>query len=112
MSDDIQNFINDNLNTDTAKLALKKNPFPTVNFPEIINQIIAKNKAKDKLPTWFATKNIIYPEKISIEQTSSEITAKYKATLISGESIIDLTGGFGIDDYYFAQNFKTVFHCK
>lgn len=112
LSDDIQNFINDNLNTDTAKLALKKNPFPTVNFPEIINQIIAKNKAKDKLPTWFATKNIIYPEKISIEQTSSEITAKYKATLISGESIIDLTGGFGIDDYYFAQNFKTVFHCE
>jgi hypothetical protein len=29
---------------------------------------------------------------------------RYKAYLISGESIIDLTGGFGVDDYYFAQS--------
>jgi hypothetical protein len=31
--------------------------------------------------------------KISVEQTSSERTA-YKATLVSGTSLIDLTGGF------------------
>ncbi|MDP5097956.1 MAG: class I SAM-dependent methyltransferase, partial [Flavobacterium sp.] len=62
--------------------------------------------------TWFLTENIIYPEKISIEQTSSETTAKYKASLVSGEKLIDCTGGFGIDDYYFSKQFKNVIHCE
>lgn len=112
LSDEIQEFIHDNLEVNPAELALKKNPFPSIDYPELINQISAKKKSKDKLPTWFATKNIIYPAKISIEQTSSEITAKYKASLIKGDSIIDLTGGFGVDDYYFAQQFKKVIHCE
>lgn len=109
---EIQNFITENLSIDSSKLALKKNPFPSANYTEIIHQIVSKKKAKDKLPTWFTASNIIYPEKISIEQTSSEITAKYKASLVSGENIIDCTGGFGIDDYYFAQQFKSVIHCE
>lgn len=109
---EIQDFINQNLNEDSSKLALKKNPFPEVNYTTIINQIIAKKKAKDKLPTWFSSENIIYPEKISIEQTSSEITAKYKASLVSGENLIDCTGGFGIDNYYFSKQFKLVIHCE
>lgn len=109
---DIQDFINKNLNEDSSKLALKKNPFPEVNYSVIINQIIAKKKAKDKLQTWFSSENIIYPEKISIEQTSSETTAKYKASLVSGEKLIDCTGGFGIDDYYFSKQFQSVIHCE
>ncbi len=109
---EIQDFINKNLNEDTSKLAFKKNPFPEVNYSVLINQIIVKKKAKDKLPTWFSNENIIYPEKISIEQTSSETTAKYKASLVSGEKLIDCTGGFGIDDYYFSIQFKTVIHCE
>lgn len=109
---DIQDFITQNLNTDSSKLALKKNPFPAINYSIIINQIVAKKKAKDKLSTWFSSENIIYPEKISIEQTSSEITAKYKASLVSGKKLIDCTGGFGIDDYYFSKQFKSVIHCE
>ena len=110
--EEVQHFIQSNLDANTSDLALKKNPFPLIDYPIVINQIIAKKKAKDKLPTWFSAKNILYPAKISIEQTSSEITAKYKASLIDGEKIIDLTGGFGVDDYYFAQKFKEVFHCE
>ena len=109
---EIQNFIIENLISDSSRLALKKNPFPGINYNEIIHQIVSKKKAKAKLPTWFATSNIIYPEKIYIEQTSSETTAKYKASLVSGENLIDCTGGFGIDDYYFAQQFKSVIHCE
>ena len=58
------------------------------------------------------TKNIIYPTKISIEQTSSEKTASYKASIVSGDSLIDLTGGFGVDDYYFSKKIKNVAHCE
>lgn len=81
-------------------------------WTEVIGQIAAREKAKDKLPSWFATDNIIYPSKISVEQTSSEITAKYKSDLVSGESLIDLTGGFGVDDYYFSKKIKHVMHCE
>lgn len=109
---EVQDFIAKNYNADLNKLALSKNPFPEIPWNEILNQIQAKIKAKEKLPTWFNTSNIIYPAKISIEQTSSERTAAYKATLISGDSLIDLTGGFGIDDYYFARHFKQVTHCE
>lgn len=109
---DVQDFINRNYATDLKKLALGRNPFPEISWPDLLNQLQAKNKAKDKLPTWFGTEAIIYPQKISIEQTSSEQTAAYKATLIQGDTLIDLTGGFGIDDYYFAQYFKQVTHCE
>ena len=109
---EIQAFINANVGKSISKLALQKNPFPEVNWITILNQIEAKTKAKDKLPNWFSAENIIYPSKISIEQTSSEKTASYKASVVSGDSLIDLTGGFGVDDYYFSKKIKNVAHCE
>ena len=109
---EIQAFIDNNIGKSISKLALQKNPFQEVDWISILNQIEAKTKAKEKLPTWFSTENIIYPSKISIEQTSSEKTAAYKASIVSGESLIDLTGGFGVDDFYFAKKIKTVAHCE
>lgn len=109
---DIQLFIDNNIDNSIATLALQKNPFPDENWTEILNQIAAKSKAKNKLPTWFSSENIIYPSKISVEQTSSEKTADYKSTLVSGENLIDLTGGFGVDDFYFSKMIKNVVHCE
>lgn len=112
LNNEVQDFITQNIDNNVNKLALQKNVFTSIEYPEIINQIAAKQKAKEKLPTWFATKNIIYPSKISIEQTSSEKAAKYKASIIKGKKLIDLSGGFGIDDYYFSNSFEEVFHCE
>lgn len=109
---EVQDFITTSLQANFPKIALMKNPFPEIRWNDILNQIASKNKAKEKLPTWFSHKYIIYPSKISIEQTSSEIAAEYKAALINGVTLIDLTGGFGIDDYYFAQKFNKVVHCE
>ena len=112
LNTDIQEFINTHLNSSVTSLVLKGTPFPTVDTKELIEQIEAKSRCEKKLPTWFNTKNIYYPNKLNIEQTSSEITAKYKSLLISGDSIIDLTGGFGVDCYFFSKVFKTVMHCE
>jgi 16S rRNA G966 N2-methylase RsmD len=112
LNPEIQDFINANIGLNVTDLALQKNPFPNENWISILNQIAAKTKAKDKLPTWFETANIIYPSKISVEQTSSEKTALYKSHLVSGESLIDLTGGFGIDDFYFSKKINQVIHCE
>ena len=108
----IQNFIIEKTGSDISKLSFQKNPFPSIDYKIILNQIESRTKSKLKLPTWFNTINIIYPSKISIEQTSSEISAKYKSTLVCGDSLIDLTGGFGVDDYYFAKKMKSVLHCE
>ena len=109
---EIQAFIKGNTAATISKLALKKNPFPAVGWIEILTQIDSRQKAKDKLPTWFASDKIVYPPKISIEQTSSERTAAHKARLVSGSSIIDLTGGFGVDCFYFSKQFDSVVHCE
>ena len=112
LQSEIQTFIKANTEASLIKLALQKNPFSNVDWRLIIEQIACRQKAKDKLPTWFITDEIIYPNKISMEQTSSEKTAAYKASLVSGNSIIDLTGGFGVDNYYFSKQFQTVVHCE
>lgn len=109
---EIQDFINESLTANFSKLALQKNPFPEIAWSDILTQLGCKIKAKEKLPTWFNSENILYPSKISLEQTSSEITAKYKANLVDGKTLIDLTGGFGIDDYYFAKKINRVVHCE
>lgn len=108
----VQLFIQENLKTDVNKLILKGSPFKSISIQELANQIIAKQKSLKKLPTWFNCDNIYYPPKLSIEQTSSEVTASYKSKIIKGESIIDITGGFGVDCYAFSKEFKKVTHCE
>jgi len=108
----VQDFINQNISANITQLALQKNPFPETNWTLILQQIAAKQKAITKLPSWFKTPNIYYPSKVSVEQTSSEKTARYKSDLISGKNLIDLSGGFGVDDFYFAQRFLNVTHCE
>lgn len=112
LNSEIQNFITLNIDKNISQLALQKNPFPEIDWIEIINQIAAKSKAKKKLPSWFANKDILYPNKISIEQTSSEDAAFYKSSLLSGKNLIDLTGGFGVDSYYFSKKINTIIHCE
>ena len=109
---EVQEFIIKNTDQDVSKLSFAKNPFPEIDYKTVLNQIAARNKSKNKLPTWYNCFNCIYPNKVSIEQTSSEITAQYKSEIVSGESLIDLSGGFGVDDYYFAKKINQVYHCE
>ena len=79
---------------------------------KIAQQVEGKQKAKKKIPKFFNTSNILYPVRLSMEQCSSEETAKYKAEIIQGKRFIDLTGGFGVDTYFISQSFKKVVHCE
>ena len=112
LNTEVQDFINANLNEDISKLLLNGISFSEIEAKDIIKQIEAKKRSKKKLPTWFNSKNIYFPNKLNIEQTSSEVTANYKANLVSGNSLIDLTGGFGVDAYYFSKRIKNVIHCE
>jgi len=109
---EVQDFISKNKTANLSKLILKGSPFKDVSIQEIAIQIAGLSKAKSKLPTWFITKNTLYPPNLNLEQTSSEKTAQYKASLVEGKKLIDLTGGFGIDTYFFAEKFREVIHCE
>ena len=108
----VQQFISDHINTEITKLLFKGSPFDDVTVQELASQIVSKKKCQKKLPTWFQTENIYYPAKVHIEQTSSEITAKYKSSLINGTSVIDITGGFGVDAFYLSKKIASVTHCE
>ncbi len=108
----VQEFIYENLNTDIVSVILKKSTFPNVAPKELAEQIEAKNKCRKKLPTWFEAKDIYYPNKLNIEQSSSEITAQYKARIVSGKSLMDLTGGLGVDSFFLSKKIEQVFHCE
>lgn len=108
----VQQFIQENFHADLNKLILSNRVIEGISAKEIAQQIDCKRRAEKKLPTWFATPNIIFPERINIEQTSSEITAQYKASLFSGNTLIDLSGGFGVDSYYFSKQNKKVIFCE
>lgn len=109
---DVQDFINQHLKSNLTQVILKGSPFDGVTIQEIATQIVAKVKSRKKLPTWFESDDIYYPPKLNLEQTSSEITANYKASLVSGKNIIDVTGGFGVDSFAFSKHFETVTHCE
>ncbi len=74
---------------------------------KILHQLFARQNAKQKCPFLYANENIVYPVSLSIEQSSSERTAAFKASLFQGETFIDLSGGFGVDAYFFAKQFHT-----
>ncbi len=93
-----------------SKLAFAGSPFEEVSVQELIQQIEGRAKAEKKLPTWFKTRKILYPKKLNLEQSSSETTSKYKASLIEGSNLADITGGFGVDSYFFSENIKQVQH--
>ena len=107
-----QEFINNHINSNIQDLVLKGCPFEGLDIKELIEQIEAKKKCILKLKTWFDTPGIYYPNKLNIEQTSSETAARIKSGFMQGESILDLTGGFGVDSYYFSKQFNTVVHCE
>jgi len=112
LDSEVQEYIKNHLNDDVHKLAMSKSPFKDVSSRDLANQIAAKNKSVKKLPSWYKTGSIYYPALLSIEQCSSETTAAYKAGLAIGNRLIDLTGGFGVDSYYFAKTVKNLTHCE
>ncbi|PKD17181.1 SAM-dependent methyltransferase [Salegentibacter salinarum] len=112
LNEEIQEFLRNNLKTTAADLALRGSPFAGISSSELAQQLTGLQKAENKLPTWFKNFQIYYPPKLNLEQTSSETTSEYKASLVKGKTLIDLTGGLGIDDFFFAENFEEVIHCE
>lgn len=91
-----------------ADLALQRDRYKHLSDAEwrwLLQQVEGRERTADKLPTFAAMDDWWYPVRLSCEQCSSEETAKYKASLVSGEKMADLTGGYGVDTYFMSKQF-------
>ena len=105
MNDITQQFIRENLNADVPTLALKKAPVGT-DVSLALRQIEARQLLRKKVPSWSENEDLLFPAHLSLEQCSSEASAQYKAGLLQGGALADLTGGLGVDTYFIAQHFQ------
>lgn len=104
-SGDIRDFILRHAEDDVRALGLARMP-PEWPRPSILDQIHARQKARDKIAVWYGTEGVVFPSADLMEQCSSQATARFKAGLVRGESFIDLTAGAGIDTAAIAANFS------
>jgi 16S rRNA G966 N2-methylase RsmD len=106
-----QAFISAHLTTDVRALVLRAQS-SDLDIKKVAAQIAARQKAREKLPTWYANDKLTFPPALSVEQASSERTAQYKASLVSGRWLQDLTGGMGVDTWAFAQRVDNVMYIE
>lgn len=110
MNEQTRDFIRENADKDIRLLALSAKKNPDVDLSFALDQIAGRQTARQKLPSWAATDDIVYPPHLSMEQCSSEQTARYKMKLSSPSphpsSLIDLTGGFGVDFSFMSRGFE------
>lgn len=103
ISPEILDFAREHLNDDPDKLQFQQKKYPDKRVTVAVEQIRARERIRAKLPSWHANTAVFYPSGLATEQCSSEITANYKARLVAGGPLCDLTGGMGVDSYFFSR---------
>ena len=132
IADNVKEFIEKHLKDDVNRLALAKFP-EGIDREFVIRQIHARQVLSKKLPSWAGNDELVFPKKLSLEQCSSELTAKYKAELLSTKLheitrrefsedscsladekriLIDLTGGMGVDTAFLSDNFDKTYYVE
>ena len=127
-------FVNKHLNDDTSRLILDRSKYPEIDIDLAVSCIESRRKLKGKVQEWYDQPGLVFPLKLSAEQCSSSATGKYKAELaqkiaersldfarddkeearddMKGWTIADLTGGLGVDSWFFSQKASKVVYCE
>lgn len=118
----LRDFIQQHLNDDTAELLLAARKYPNIDVPFAVEQIEARKRLKGKLPEWYENAELIMGGRVPAEQCSSEVTARYKRSIIEGlgfrveslemQSLCDMTGGMGIDFWYMSEGMKQAIYTE
>lgn len=111
-TEELIQFVQDHLTDDPAHLLLSYTGKVNFDLRFAVQQIQARQKARAKLPAWCQNPKLIFPPTLALEQASSEDTARFKADLVIGDKLLDLTGGFGVDTYFLAKNFKKAIYLE
>lgn len=98
----VREYLLEHLHDHPAHFLMSSHPFE-IDAKELTQQLIGLQKAQKKFPELFENSAVIFPPKVNLEQTSSHITALYKSQMVQGRSMVDLTGGWGVDVSAFAK---------
>ena len=109
---ELRDFIQEHINDDTAELLLAARKYPDIDVPFVVEQIEARRRLKGKLPEWYENKDIIMGGRVPAEQCSSELTARYKQSIVKGESLCDMTGGMGVDFWYMSEGMERAIYTE
>lgn len=113
LTDEVQQFLRKQSHRKVEEVALSKSPFEGILSKELAVQIDGLQRSQHKIPSWHNGTGLYFPKKLSLEQCSSELTAFYKAHFLSANiKIADLTAGFGVDSFAFAQFAASVTACE
>ena len=107
-----EKFISENIHSDLKRLLLIKRSDAEIDYEFAFRQIAGLQRIRYKIPSFYNTKNILFPPQLNIEQSSSESTSLYKKLFCEGNTFIDITGGFGIDFYFISQHFETAIYVE
>lgn len=116
----VQIFAREHRQDDVRRLALQAAKYPDMDFSFALHQIKGWQVACKKLPSWAAHEQLLYPQQLSMEQCSSEQTARYKQQLVQrlcGQTqnegtLVDLTGGLGVDFSFMARGFRQAYYVE
>ncbi|MFT4522332.1 MAG: hypothetical protein ACI8ZN_001278 [Bacteroidia bacterium] len=103
-------FIITHLNSKPTDLSLNYHGKVDFDLSTVTRLIDVYQRAAKKLPSYVSKLCAI--TKLSYEQASSEVTAHFKANLVQGKSILDLSGGLGVDSFYFSMHCPQVVHIE
>lgn len=110
----VQEFIKTHTPSEVKNLVFQPPLFDGVSNAELVYQIEALSKLQKKNKAWSQTSGIILAPAKAIEQSSSALTAWYKAEVIKSliqdqcQTAVDLTSGLGVDTHAFSKQFKRV----
>lgn len=113
LSPQTRQFIREMADADVNQLLLSASKYAGVDIPFAVEQILSRRQIREKLPTWYANEELLFPARLAAEQASSESTARYKQSLIESNDVVaDLTGGLGIDSFFLSQKAKRLTYCE
>ena len=104
---EVQEFMSLHALDSPSELTLKYSKKLPFDIGAVALQIGLRKKALKKIPAFINTKTVLLPK--LYEQCTREEVAKYKASLIKGNSLLDATAGLGIDSYYIGQSFNSCY---
>ncbi len=108
LSPEIKEFIDTNAKRSPEELALLAGRYPELPMPFIAQQVKGRMRTRSKLPSWHENEDVVFPKSLALEQCTSEAVARYRSGIVgSGKTAFDITGGFGVDARFLAENFES-----
>jgi hypothetical protein len=110
MDPKVLNMIEAHRNDNPSTFAMQFHGRRDLPVRAMAEQIACIQKAEKKLPS-LSGYPLLYT-RLALEQASGERAAAYKAELLSGKRMIDLSGGLGIDTIFLSRSFEQIVYCE